>query len=215
MYIPEHEQQCAFGHRHCRQDAHRLLCANTSKQHVQLHFDSACTAVRAHIQTWTCVQGTVQVGSGVRELLALLRSEEQWGVELGDVDINWHCMECVDGSTTEAQLHSTAAIVIYVGGGEDNADRSAARVRWLRLLRHLPHLKRLGIAPRRASWAIEKRQLCQTLCSTAISRCNPAQGVPQTARAHLHAAVLSHCNALLLRGLQRWCKLLLAGNCGV
>ena len=79
----------------------------------------------------------------MRELLALLRSEKKWYVRVGDVNTNWHCKECVDGSTTEAQLHSTAAIRIAVSGGEDDADSLAARVRWLRLLRHLPHLKRL------------------------------------------------------------------------
>ena len=112
---------------------------------MQLHFDSSWTAVRALIQTRTCVQGTVQVGSGVRELLALLRSEEQWKVRVGDVNTDWDDTKRLDGSTTEAQLHSTAAIWILVLYGTDNADRSAAHVRWLRLLRHLPHLKRLYI----------------------------------------------------------------------
>ena len=113
---------------------------------MQLHFDSAWTAVRALDQTWTCVQGTVQVGSGVRELLALLRSDQRWYLRLGDVTADWKEMARVDGSTTEAQLHSTAAIWISLEGGPaEIADHWAARVRWLRLLRQLPHLKRLRI----------------------------------------------------------------------
>ena len=227
MYIPEHEQQCAFGHRHRCQDAHRLLCANTSEQHVQLHFDSAWTAVRALDQTWTCVQGTVQVGSGVRELLTLLRSEKQWYVQVGDVNTDWGDMEsvdgrttgadmkCVDGSTTEAQLHSTTTISIVLWSGEDNADRLAARVRWLRLLRHLPHLKSLSITVRGDIMGDQEAAALTDALQHRKLQVQSCARVSQTVRAHLHAAAPSHCNILLLRGLQRWCKLLLAGNCGV
>ena len=126
-----------------QREVHALAAGRAS---VQLRFASTWTTAKASIHEISCVQGTVEDGSGVRELLALLRSEEQWNVRLGDVNPGWGNTERVDDSTTEAQLVSTAAISISLAGWEDDADRLAARVRCLRLLRHLPHLKRLRMS---------------------------------------------------------------------
>ena len=201
---------------HCCQDAHRLLCTNTSEQHVQLHFDSAWTAVRALDQTWTCVQGTVDVGSCVRELLALLRSEEQWIVESGYVNTAWGDMECVDGSTTEAQLLSTATISIDLW--EDDADRSAARVRWLRLLRHLPHLKGLSIDARghimgdreaaALTDALQHRELQVQSCARGPSNCTGSLARRCTVSMQCSAPAWASALVQILAGRQLWCVVL-------
>ena len=80
----------------------------------------------------------------VRELLALLRLEES--VSLGDATEDWGGMCILNDSTTEAQLHSSAAIGVNQEDSEYNAKCTVGRVRWLHLLRHLPHLKRLNVS---------------------------------------------------------------------
>ena len=101
--------------------------------------------------TAECCKSTFVQANGerdvlVQKLLALLRSEKSMYVRLGDDTAEWDTMGVLCNSTTEAQLHSSAAVLLSHVNNAGNAQCTAARVQVLQLLRHLPHLKRLNIS---------------------------------------------------------------------
>ena len=104
---------------------------------MQLHSKLAWTAARALIQKFTHVQGTVD---------AAVLCESCWRCcarrsnGVGDDTADSKDTHCMWRGDTETKLHNSMAVSIQQKCIDVDADRTAAFVRLLHLLHHLPHV---------------------------------------------------------------------------